>query len=250
MSPVFIYVWMMALIRAGALIGIAPVLSGQAVPVRIRLAIAAMLAYFATGTVHGTVVVPVDLLALIIAVLHELAIGLMMGFGMRIVFYAIEFAGQLISTEIGLSMSSDIDPISHINSTAVGISISYFGTLLFFISGCHHAMFAAFVRSFDLAPIGQLTLRGGVAELFVASTGKIFLIGLQMAAPMIAVNFVVNFTFAILARAAPGIQTYSESFGVRIMIGLTMFGATFGLTAQIVLSYLHGSPELALRLLP
>jgi len=250
MNSVFIYVWMMAFVRAGGLLALCPVFSGQNVPMQIRVAIAGMLAWFATGTFHGTMTVPVDLVSLIITTAHELGIGLLMGFGMRIVFYAIDFAGQVISTEIGLTMSSDIDPISRTSSSAIGIALSYFVALLFLISGCHHAMFAAFIRSFDLAPIGQMSFNSKVAEFFVASTGKIFLIAVQMAAPMIAANFVVNFSFSILARAAPGIHSYSESFGVRIIAGLTLFGMTIGLTAQIVLNYLRGSPELVLRLLP
>lgn len=250
MNAVFIYVWMMAFARAGGLLALCPVFSGQNVPMQIRIAIAGMLAWFATGFVHGTVSVPVDLVSLVVTTAHELGIGLLMGFGMRIVFYAIDFAGQVMSTEIGLTMSSDIDPISHTSSSAVGIALSYFGALLFLLSGCHHAMFAAFIRSFELAPMGVMQFNSNVAELFVTSTGKIFLIAVQMAAPLIAVNFVVNFTFAILARATPGIQSYSESFVVRIVAGLTLFGMTVGLTAQIVLNYLRGSPELVLRLLP
>ena len=250
MSMVFIYVWMMAFARAGGLMSLCPVFSGQTVPMQVRVAIAGMLSWFVTGTQHGTIAMPVDIITLVISTGHELGIGLLMGFGMRIVFYAIDFAGQVMSTEVGLTMSSDIDPISHTSSSAVGISLSYFGALLFLLSGCHHAMFAAFIRSFDLAPIGQMSFNSKVAELFVTSTGKIFLIAVQMAAPLIAVNFVVNFTFAILARVTPGIQSYSESFGVRIVAGLTLFGMTMGLTAQIVLNYLRGSPELVLRLLP
>ena len=249
-SAVFIYVWMMAFIRAGGLMALLPVFSGQNVPVQVRVALAGMLAWFAAGLAQGEAVVPDAMPALIIAAAHELAIGLLMGFGMRLVFYAIEFAGQVMTTEIGLAVSSEIDPISRNSSSPVGIALFYFGSLLFLLSGCHHAMFAAFSRSFELAPIGRIALNGNVAELFVSSTGKIFLIAVQMAAPLMAVNFVVNFTFAVLGKAAPSINVFSESFAVRILAGITLLGLTIGLTAQIVLSNLRGSPELVLRLIP
>ena len=71
-----------------------------------------------------------------------------------------------------------------------------------------------------------------------------------MAAPLMAINFIVTLTFAILGKAAPGINAFSESFAARIFAGLTIFGLTLGLTAQIVLSHLRESPELMLRLIP
>lgn len=244
-----IYIWMMTFVRAGGLMVLVPVFSGQSVPVMVRVSIAGILAWLVSGFVkiHGA---PQDVVSLIVAFSHELFIGLLMGLGMRLVFYAIEFAGQVMSTELGLTMSTEIDPISHGQSSPVSTALFYFGSLLFFLSGCHHAMFVAFLRSFDLAPVGGFVFTRNVADLFVSSTGKIFLIAVQMSAPLLAVNFVVNFTFMILGRAAPGINVFSESFSVRIVTGTVLLGLTLGLTAQIVLSYLRGSPELVLRLIP
>lgn len=250
MTPEFLFIWMMVFVRAGGIMALMPVFSGQNVPVQIRVAVAAMLAWFVSGFVHLKTGVPADLPTLVFAATHELFIGLLMGFGMRLIFYAIDFAGQVMSTEVGLTMSSEIDPISRNSSSPVSIALFYFGSLLFLISGCHHAMFAAFLRSFDLAPIGGLVFHRNVAEILVGGTGKIFLVAVQMAAPLMAVNFVVNFTFAILGKAAPSINVYAESFSVRILAGIALLGLTVGLTAQIALSYLRESPELVLRLIP
>jgi flagellar biosynthetic protein FliR len=249
MTLELLYVWMMVFIRAGGLLALLPVFSGQNVPVQIRLAIAVFLAYITGAYVHVTGV-PADLLVLITVSVRELLIGLLMGFAVRLIFYTIEFAGQIMSTEIGLTMSSQIDPISRNNSSPVGTALFYFGSLLFLLSGCHHAVFMAFVRSFEIAPIGAVALNRNVAEIFVQGTGNIFLVSIQMAAPLMAVNFVVTFAFAILGKAAPSINVFSESFPVRIIAGMTLLGLTLGLTAQLVLSALHGSPELMLRMIP
>lgn len=250
MSADFLFLWMMALVRAGGLMALIPAFSGQSIPMQVRLAIAAVLAYVACSFMHATAVFPADVPALILAAAHEALIGLLMGFVARLILYAVEFAGQLMSTELGLTMSTAIDPISHNNSSALGIALFYFGSLLFLISGAHHAVFAAFLRSFELAPPGGLGLSRNVAELFVSSTGNIFLVALQMAAPLMAVNFVVTFTFALLGKASPSINVFAESASVRIVAGLTILGLTLGLTAQLVLRQLSDSPELMLRLIP
>ena len=136
------------------------------------------------------------------------------------------------------------------SSSAVSTLLYYLSILLFFISDCHHAVVLAFMRSFQIAPLGVPTFSNNVAEYFVVQTGNIFLIALQMATPMMAVNFTVTFTFAILGKAASGMNVFTESFSVRILAGLTLLGLTLGLTAQIVLSHLRESPELMLRLIP
>jgi flagellar biosynthetic protein FliR len=244
------YEWMLLFVRAGGLIALLPGLSAAPVPVQVRIAIAGFLAYAASGFVHFHGPPPPDVGSLVLAVVHELLIGLLMGFGSRLIFYAVEFAGQLISTEMGMSMSTHMDPISRSTSSSVGTLLYYLTILLFFISNCHHAVIVAFLRSFDVSPLGVPVFTRNVAEYFVVQTGNIFLIALQMAAPLMAVNFTVTFTFAILGKAASGMNVFSESFSVRILAGLTLLGLTLGLTAQIVLSHLRESPELMLRLLP
>jgi flagellar biosynthetic protein FliR len=220
------------------------------VPVQIRLAIAVLLAYLGGAQVQFTGAVPADGIGLITVAAREMFIGLLMGFSIRLIFHSIEFAGQVMSTEIGLTVSSQIDPISHNNSSPVGTALFYLGSLLFLLSGCHHAVFLAFLRSFEIAPIGALALHRGTAETFVVATGNIFLVALQMAAPLMAVNFIVTFAFVILGKAAPSINVFSESFSVRVLTGILLLGLTLGLTAQAVLNALHGSPELMLRVIP
>jgi flagellar biosynthetic protein FliR len=147
-------------------------------------------------------------------------------------------------------MSTQIDPVSRDRSSSVGTLLYYLAVVLFFITNCHHAVILAFLRSFDIAPLGVPIFTRNVAEYFVVETGNIFLIALQMAAPIMAINFTVTFTFAILGKAAPGMSVFTESFSVRILAGMTLLGLTLGLTAQIVLSHLRESPEVMLRLLP
>ena len=246
----FVYEWMLLFVRAGGMISLLPGLSSQPIPVQVRVAIAGFLAYAATGFVHNPPPVPGDLGVMGVSMLYELLIGLLLGFSARLIFYAVDFAGQLISTEMGMTTSLQIDPVSMRNSTAIASLVNYLAILLFFISNSHHTVIGAFMRSVEIAPLGAPTLDRNVAEYFVVQTGNIFLVALQMAAPIMAVNFIVTFTFAVLGKAAPGMSVFTESFSVRILAGLSLLGLTLGLTAQIVLSHLREAPETMLRVLP
>ena len=95
-----LHFWMMAFVRSGGLLALSPIFSGKMIPVPLRVAIAAFLAYVVSGVPHGPVPMPGDVITLIFSAGHELLIGLLMGLGMRLVFYAIEFAGQIIDTVV------------------------------------------------------------------------------------------------------------------------------------------------------
>jgi flagellar biosynthetic protein FliR len=250
MTPEQMNFWMLAFLRSTGLLLLTPVFSGRNIPIPIRVGLAGFLAYSVGGYVPMQTALPGDLAALILASLHDFLIGVLMGLAVRLTFYAIEMAGQIISTEIGLVMSSQIDPLSQNQSGPVGIALFYFGSLLFLISGAHHTVFAAFVRSFELAPAGGLAGSQNAGDLFVQATGNIFLVALQIAAPLMAINFVITLAFAILGKAAPSINAFAESFAVRILAGMALLGLTLGLTAQVVLSQFAQAPELMLRLLP
>ena len=246
-----LFPWMMAFIRAGGLLALIPVFSGRNVPVPMRLAIAAFLGWAGSGVARVPAsALPADVASLVLAASHELLIGLLMGLGVRLVFFALEMAGQIIATEMGIIASAQLDPISQNTSTPVGSALFMFASLVFLISGAHHAVFAAFVRSFELVGPGTLSFQRSAGEVFVHSTGNIFLIAVQIAAPLMAINFVITLSFAILGKAAPGVNAFQESFGVRIIAGMTLLGLSIGLTAQLVLSHLRASPELMLRMIP
>lgn len=125
-----------------------------------------------------------------------------------------------------------------------------FTSMVFFISEAHQSVLAAFLRSFEVAPLAML--RGNVTspELLVSSTGKIFHIGMQIAAPLIAINFVISFTFSILGKVAPSMNVFGESFAVRIVVGLTLLGITLSLAAQLLLESFGQVPEAMLRIIP
>ena len=180
----------------------------------------------------------------------ELIIGLLMGLAVRVVFYALEMAGQIISGEMGLSTSASLDPMNRNQSMTTSVMLFYLGALLFVASGSHHAVLFAYLRSYALAPPGAYALNAPTADVLVFQTGRIFALAVQMAAPMLAVNFLVTFTFAILGRAAPSINAFAESFSFRLLAGFLVLGLTIALTARYVLDFLQHAPEGMLRLVP
>jgi flagellar biosynthesis protein FliR len=71
-----------------------------------------------------------------------------------------------------------------------------------------------------------------------------------MAAPLIAVNYIITLSFAILGRAVPGMNILVLSFGVRVFVGLSVLALVFGMIVQFLIGMINDSPEQMLQFLP
>ena len=64
-----------------------------------------------------------------------------------------------------------------------------------------------------------------------------------MAAPVIAVTFLINLVFSVIGRAVPQMNVFAESFSARTLAGLAVFGLSLNLIAQHAVNYLRRLPE-------
>ena len=67
-----------------------------------------------------------------------MCIGLLLAMTVRMVFFAVELAGHLISYEIGLMASNSVNPLLGSTDATITTLLYYFSLLLFFVSGVHY----------------------------------------------------------------------------------------------------------------
>ena len=162
-----LYAWMMALLRAGGLVSVLPVFSAPSVPMQMRLVLAVFLAYMAGNYVPGHSSMPEQPAALALVAANELLIGLFMGLVVKIIFFAAEMAGQIISNEMGLTTGSTLDPTSGNNFATAAVLFSNLAALLLLTTGAYHSVLFAYLRSYRYAPVGNLGFSPGALDLFV-----------------------------------------------------------------------------------
>src|SRR5687767_2404056 len=141
-------------LRVLALFGAMPVLGQRGVPMRLRVALAFLIALCAQASLPEMPVVALDSAQALLLVVQQLLIGLTLAFAARIVFAAIEFAGELIGLQMGLNFAGFFNPMTGSESTAVsrflGVSVSW----LFIVINGHLLLISAVVQSFHAFPVG------------------------------------------------------------------------------------------------
>ena len=238
------FTWMLVFVRAGALFSIFPLFSGANVPPRVRIALAGILALLISpGVVNPVDPANLQLHQLILLLISEVTVGVFMGYLCRLVFYAVQLAGHFISTEIGLQTSTIITPTDSVPVDVPAAVLNLLAMMLFLTLDVHHTLIMAFQQVYDILPIGGGTLSNALFDNMTLRIGKIFLFAVQIAAPMMAVGFLVSVVLMMLGRAVPQMNIFFESFTMRLLAGMTIFGFTLTLTAQQLTNFLKKVPQ-------
>jgi len=247
MLPFFTLTWMLVFARISAMLLIFPAFSSNTFPARLRVALAAILAYMISLPLPSIPVAPSSLGSIMWLLAIEISVGILLGFVSRIVFFALESAGHIIATQMGLTMTAEFDPFNAARTDALSTMLTFLAITLFFSADMHHWFLIGLQRSFDILPIGQARLSSDTVTDIVFRTSGIFVQATLLAAPIIAVTFLINVVFSVLGRAVPQMNVFLESFAFRIMAGLIVFGLTLELMAQHIMNWLRNVPDDFLR---
>ena len=109
-------------LRVLALFTAAPVFSMRAIPVRVRIGLAFFVALCAQAVLPDQPVIDLNGREALGAVLQQVGVGLALGFAVRLVFVAVELAGEVIGLQMGLNFASFFDPMANAQVSAVGCS--------------------------------------------------------------------------------------------------------------------------------
>lgn len=240
--------WCVVFLRASGLLALFPVFSSPGIPARVRVSLGALTAFLLAPLLPAVSWDGLSIWAVIGRMIMELAIGLMFGFVTKLMFFALEFAGLLISTEIGLNIQAMFNPTGQSSSPVPAAILTYLGSVIWLSLDLHHWLLVAFKESYGVLPVGSAQLQEPMVREVLSWVGVLFVTGLQMAAPVMAVSFILSLVFSVLGRAVSQMNVFTESFSVRMLVGLGFFGAGMQLLAQQIVNFLHRIPDDLMRI--
>ena len=222
LAPQALTAFLLAMVRAIAWILVAPPFSMRAIPIQVKIGLAAALALAVGPGIQGQSV-PLETAPLIGALLTQIAIGLMLGFLTMLMISAVQAAGEMIDMFGGFSISSAFDPMSQSSAGVFGRFYNLLAmTLLFAING-HLLLVRGFFTSFEAVPLSGIPMMN-LSGVFISTLGKFALAALEIAAPLLAVLVLAEIALGLLSRAAPQMNVFALGFSLKILLALGLAG--------------------------
>jgi flagellar biosynthetic protein FliR len=219
-------------LRVGGLLLVAPVFSAKNVPVKVRTGVLLLFTLLLAPAAVAAARPGLSTLEVTpAAFVAESLVGFAVGFGAAVLVGAVETAGDLMSTTVGLSGASLLDPLNGASSTVLAQFAQMFAVTVLLGVGGHLVMLEALAESVRAVPLGApVNVEAGAAAL-VAGGATLFVLGLKFAAPVIAATMIGNVALAVLTRVAPALNVFTVAFPIQIAIGLAAVAAALGATA-------------------
>ena len=209
--PETAYLYVLIFARVGSILMLIPALGEQVIPARMRLSFALVFAAVIYPLVSSTLPpLTGDVLQVLVYLLHEIAIGLILGAITRLVTLAASVAGSTIAFQVGLSGALGADPA---NGGIQGVILGSF----------HHVALMAIRDSYMIFSPSEPIIWGDAAQMAIQATASAFVIGVQMSAPFLVLGLVFYLGMGLLGRMMPQLQVFFVAMPATIWVGLALF---------------------------
>jgi len=231
-------------VRVLALCTAAPVFSQRSILMRAKVGLAFLVAVCAQATLIDQPVVSINSPDALGTLVQQIVVGLAIGFAVRLVFAALEVAGELIGLQMGLNFASFFDPASNAQISAISRFFVQIGTLLFIVINGHLLLLMAVVKSFDSFPVDGNFMQSLAQMRIHEMGGAVFASAFWIALPMIAMLLFVNLALGIISRVAPQMNIYAVGFPVTLTVGLIGIVATLPMLEQPLMALLQRAMDI------
>ena len=218
------FIW--PLTRILGLIVVAPVFGHRAVPGRVKIGLGIFIALIIAPTLPPMPDVGLGSWHGLFILVQQLLIGIAIGFIMRIVFAAIEAAGEIVGLQMGLGFASFFDPQSAGQTLVLARFFNMLAVLIFLAVNAHLLLLGMLVESFQTLPISTQPLSAAGFYNLAAFGSTVFAVGLQLSLPLIAIMLMTNLSLGILTRSAPQLNIFAIGFPITLGVGLLVLNFT------------------------
>jgi type III secretion protein T len=214
-----------------------PMFSSQVLTGMLRNGVAASLALFvfplAAASAPAGEIAPLVGMGLL---LKEALIGLLIGFGVAVLFWAVESTGFFIDNHRGATMASSIDPLTGSQTSPLGILLTQTLTVIFFVGGGFMVFLGALYESYALWPVFSFYPRLEIEAVpyLLGLFDRILGLAVLLGGPVVIAMFLAEFSLGLISRFTPQLNVFSLAMPIKSAIGVLILA----LYAGVLIRYL------------
>jgi len=215
--------FMLASLRIGAFLVVSPIFGSTAIPVQVRVIVAAFLAVMVMAYSEVPDIESFNELRIIGVIITELLIGIAAGLILTIWFSAAVLAGEKIATSAGLGYAAQIDPNSGGQTPVVSQMLSLFMIILFLGVNGHLVVLRTMLESYSYLPIGAMPAWGVFIKGGVSAASAMFVAASIIMLPIAVVMLLINLAVGVITRSSPQLNLFSFAFPMSLLAIFILF---------------------------
>ncbi len=158
-------------------------------------------------------------------VVAEAGLGMTVGLAVAFLNEAFVVGSQLLGLQAGYAYASTIDPTTQADSSVLQIFSQLAASLLFFALGMDAQVIRAFALSLETIPPGTFVIGTGAAGELIRLGSGMFLTGLRLALPVVAILVLMDLALALLGRIHEKLQLLSLAFAVKMSVAMVVIAS-------------------------
>jgi flagellar biosynthesis protein FliR len=216
-----------------------PIFSSQTLPVTFRFYLVFAISILLVPTVSPPVAFASStMVSMGVTMMGELAVGAVIGSLVHFVFSALQLAGQVAGTQLGLALAGISNPQFDDQAATTSVVYATIASLAFFITGLDREVFRILLDTFQVIPLGQVAVEDSLLPFVLSVFGQSMILAVRIAAPVTIALFLAELAMAFVGRTVPQLNILSIGFSVRIMLGLMLTLAGLSEVGDIFCDYL------------
>jgi len=228
-------IFLICLSRVAGFVGAIPILLAAQTPAQLKAALVFMIALVLFPVMEPSIpplsFQPGTFLLLMVS---EVLLGSMIGLVALMIFTAVEYGGTVIGYQMGFAAANIFDPSGERQLALISQFQNVFAILIFLAIDGHHVFLQVAAESYRILPPGVFNISGEAIPYLITLSSRIFLLGIQFSAPVLAVLLLSGLILGILARVFPQLNVFLLSFPLNIGISFTVIGLTLPLVTILL----------------
>lgn len=234
--------FILILIRITAFIVVCPVFSFRGLSNIFKIGISVsitLLIYMMIPSVE----IQGEYLGLILLVIKEALLGLSLGYVVKLIFSAMEIAGQLMDFQVGYSMANIYDPLTGTSSAMYSRMYYWLSICLYFILNYHQKLIMELIKSFEYIPLTQVVLKGSLSETILLIFATVFKLAFNIAIPVVIVVLLTDIVLGVISKTVPQINVLILGMPIKSMVGVVISLLLISSTIKIIGNTLDLIPQ-------
>jgi flagellar biosynthetic protein FliR len=169
-----------------------------------------------------------------------------MSFAIGAIVAAVQAAAGLLDAVIGFSFAAIVDPITNLQNGILGQFYSMFTVMVLITTGGDHFIVEGMAASYRAVPLDAYPSLNTLTGLAMSGFATVFVMGLEIIAPVLIAIVIVDAAFALVTRAVPQMNVFIVGLPAKIVTGFAVLAASLPFVATHLQSELESTVRTAL----